>query len=147
MTTVYVVVVPFLGWILKKGKPDRYCVISAFIAIAGIGLLTLEGDFSVNIGDILTLACGILFAFQIIYIDQYTETDDPVLIAVWQMVFAAVYSWAVALAAGGEALDKGIDVIISAVRDRPHIFNLGHGIIPQTPIEHVERLVERVKKA
>ncbi len=52
-----------------------------------------------------------------------------------------------ALAAGGEALDKGIDVIISAVRDRPHIFNLGHGIIPQTPIEHVERLVKRVKKA
>ena len=100
LTTVYVVVVPFLGWILKKGKPDRYCVAAAFIAITGIGLLTLEGDYSVNIGDILTLACGILFAFQIIYIDQYTETDDPILIAILQLVFAAVYSWIVALVTG-----------------------------------------------
>ncbi len=102
LTTIYVVVVPFLGWALRKGKPDRYCVAAAFIAIAGIGLLTLEGDFSVNIGDMLTLVCGILFALQIIYIDQYTETDDPVLIAIWQIIFAAVYSWITAFIAGGE---------------------------------------------
>lgn len=116
LTTVYVVVVPFFGWILGKGKPDRYCVTAAFIAIAGIGLLTLDGDFSINIGDGLTLACGILFAFQIIYIDQYTETDDPVLIAVLQMVFAAVYSWITAAVTGGsfpiEALQNS-SVLIS----------------------------------
>ena len=100
LTTVYVVVVPFLSWLLHKGKPDRYCVTTAFIAIIGIGLLTLEGDLSVNIGDALTMACGVLFAFQIIYIDQYTETDDPVLIAVLQMVFAAVYSWITACVMG-----------------------------------------------
>ena len=36
--------------------------------------------------------------------------------------------------------------IISAFRNRPHIFNLGHGIVPETPIAHVERLIEIVKK-
>lgn len=101
LTTVYVVVVPFLAWILHKGRPDRYCVAAAFVAIAGIGLLTLDGDLSVNIGDALTLVCGIMFAFQIIYIDQYTETDDPVLIAVLQLIFAAAYSWIAALVTGG----------------------------------------------
>jgi uroporphyrinogen decarboxylase len=31
------------------------------------------------------------------------------------------------------------------LKDRPHVFNLGHGILPETPIEHVSRLVEIVK--
>ena len=49
------------------------------------------------------------------------------------------------LVAGGAQLDARIDAIITAFSDRPHIFNLGHGIVPETPIAHVERLVERVK--
>jgi uroporphyrinogen decarboxylase len=52
-----------------------------------------------------------------------------------------------ALAAGGEALDRQIDTILRAFEGRPHIFNLGHGILPETPIAHVERLVTRVRAA
>ena len=52
-----------------------------------------------------------------------------------------------ALVAGGEALDRGIDRILEATRGRPHIFNLGHGVVPETPIAHVERLVARVREA
>lgn len=51
-----------------------------------------------------------------------------------------------ALVAGGEALDREIDSILDAFKGRPHIFNLGHGILPQTPIEHVERLIARVRR-
>jgi len=36
--------------------------------------------------------------------------------------------------------------IIEGFANRPHIFNLGHGIVPETPIAHVERLVELVKR-
>lgn len=50
-----------------------------------------------------------------------------------------------ALIAGGAPLDEAITRIMSAMGERPHIFNLGHGILPQTPIAHVERLVERVR--
>jgi uroporphyrinogen decarboxylase len=49
------------------------------------------------------------------------------------------------LLAGGAQLDAAIDGILAAFGNRPHIFNLGHGILPQTPIENVERLVRRVK--
>ena len=49
------------------------------------------------------------------------------------------------LVTGGRALDARIDEIKSAMRGRRHIFNLGHGIIPQTPPENVGRLVERVR--
>jgi len=52
-----------------------------------------------------------------------------------------------ALIAGGETLDAAVDTILDALADRPHIFNLGHGILPDTGIENVTRLVDRVRGA
>lgn len=49
------------------------------------------------------------------------------------------------LIAGGAALDAAIDRILAAFPARPHIFNLGHGILPDTPIAHVEALLARVR--
>jgi uroporphyrinogen decarboxylase len=48
----------------------------------------------------------------------------------------------IALIAGGAALRTETSFILDALRGRPHIFNLGHGILPQTPPEHVAELVE-----
>jgi uroporphyrinogen decarboxylase len=53
----------------------------------------------------------------------------------------------IALIAGGRALDEGVDAILEAARAKPFIFNLGHGILPDTPIGHVERLIARVRAA
>jgi uroporphyrinogen decarboxylase len=52
----------------------------------------------------------------------------------------------VVLLGGGEALDRSIDAVLDGFSQRPFIFNLGHGVLPQTPIAHVERLVERVRR-
>jgi uroporphyrinogen decarboxylase len=49
------------------------------------------------------------------------------------------------LVAGGAALDCAVDAILEAFSGRPFIFNLGHGIVPQTPIAHVERMLARVR--
>ena len=46
---------------------------------------------------------------------------------------------------GGAALDAGVDSILAATAGRPHIFNLGHGITPDTPIAHGERLIGRIR--
>lgn len=51
-----------------------------------------------------------------------------------------------ALIAGGPSLDSAVARILTAFRGRPHIFNLGHGILPETPIAHVERLMELVRQ-
>lgn len=51
------------------------------------------------------------------------------------------------LIAGGEALDREVARIRNAFAGRPHIFNLGHGIRPETPIAHVERLVARLRES
>jgi uroporphyrinogen decarboxylase len=50
-----------------------------------------------------------------------------------------------ALVAGGGALDRAVDEILAALADGPFIFNLGHGILPQTPIAHVEQMLARVR--
>jgi len=51
-----------------------------------------------------------------------------------------------ALAAGGAALERAVHGILQAVKGRRHIFNLGHGILPHTPLSHVARLVEMVRR-
>jgi len=53
----------------------------------------------------------------------------------------------IALIAGGEALDRAVDDILQAMAGRPHVFNLGHGILPETPIAHVERLLKRIRRS
>jgi uroporphyrinogen decarboxylase len=49
------------------------------------------------------------------------------------------------LLAGGAALDREVDGVLEAFAGGPFVFNLGHGILPQTPIEHVERMLRRVR--
>jgi len=51
-----------------------------------------------------------------------------------------------ALIAGGEELERSVQRILDALGNRPHIFNLGHGIQQTTPIAHVEQLVALVKR-
>jgi uroporphyrinogen decarboxylase len=50
-----------------------------------------------------------------------------------------------ALIAGGDALETEVARILSSLAERPHVFNLGHGILPDTPIAHVEKLIELVR--
>jgi uroporphyrinogen decarboxylase len=52
-----------------------------------------------------------------------------------------------ALVAGGAALDREVDAVLEAFAGGLFVFNLGHGILPQTPVEHVERMLKRVRAA
>ena len=66
LTAVYCVIVPFLVWLLYKQKPDKYNITAAFLCLLGIGLVSLKGDFSIGIGDLLTLVGGVFFALQVV---------------------------------------------------------------------------------
>jgi uroporphyrinogen decarboxylase len=49
------------------------------------------------------------------------------------------------LAAGGKAMEESINRILAALAGGRFVFNLGHGVIPQTPPEHVARLAEIIR--
>lgn len=49
------------------------------------------------------------------------------------------------LVCGGKALDDGVDAILKTLGNGPLVFNLGHGITPNTPIAHVEQMIARVR--
>jgi uroporphyrinogen decarboxylase len=51
------------------------------------------------------------------------------------------------LVAGGKALSEGISTILSALGGGPLVFNLGHGITPETPIAHVEQMLAEIRGA
>lgn len=96
ITTLYVIIVPFLHWLFNHKRPSGRNLAAAVIAVIGLALLSLEGDFSINLGDFLTLICGIFFAVHIVFIDRYTEELSPVRLTTIQMATSAVLGWLLA---------------------------------------------------
>lgn len=91
LTATNVVMVPFLVWGLNKKRPDTYSIIGAFLAVWGIGMLTLDGGLSLNKGDILTLICAFFFACHITSIGHYAQDSDPILLTIIQFGAASVF--------------------------------------------------------
>lgn len=97
LTAIYCVLVPFLFWVVDKKKPDFYNIIAAFITILGIGLVSLNGGFSIRMGDTLTLISGVIYAFHVIAVAKFGRDKDPILLTILQFAYAAVFSWVTAL--------------------------------------------------
>jgi drug/metabolite transporter (DMT)-like permease len=95
LTTSYVFLIPVFLWIIEKKRPAFYVFLCAIMSVTGIGLLALgSGDSGmINIGDVLTLICGIFYAIHIILTAKYNEQHDPVLLTVLQFLFAAAFAW------------------------------------------------------
>ena len=99
LTAVYVILIPFFAWPIFKKKPRLLSVFAAAMALWGIGLLALkkeDGAFSMNIGDALTLLCGIFYALHIVWTSAFNKKDDPILLTIVQFFFAALFSWILA---------------------------------------------------
>lgn len=107
ITTLYVIIVPFLHWFFNKKRPSQRNLTAAAIAVVGLALLSLEGDLSINFGDFLTLICGFFFAVHMVFIDRYTEDHSPVRLTTLQMVTCAALGWAMAPVMDGK-LDLGV---------------------------------------
>lgn len=93
LTAIYCVVVPFLYWAISKVRPDRYNILAAVLCIVGIGLVSLNGDLTVNLGDILTLIGGFFFSAHIVAINKYVKVHDVFLLTTIQFGVVAILSW------------------------------------------------------
>lgn len=98
LTAVYCVLVPFVWWLFTRRRPDASSLAAAFLCLAGIALISLDGSLTVSAGDGLSLLSGVFFAFQIVLISWYTEKGaDPMALTVIQFAVAAACAWPAAL--------------------------------------------------
>lgn len=97
LTAIYCVIVPYLYWIVEKKKPDIFNVLAACLCLTGIGLVSLNRDFTIGFGDTFTLISGFFYAAHIVVLSKITKDRDPVLLTIIQFSFVAVFSWIVTL--------------------------------------------------
>ncbi len=96
LTTVYVILIPLISWALYKKRPGWYVFVAAILSLTGIGLLALgTGDTAgLNLGDGLTLVCGLFYALHIIWTAKYNEQgDDTLFLTLLQFVVCALLGW------------------------------------------------------
>lgn len=113
LTATYCVLVPFLNWLISRKRPDRYNVAAALLCLLGTGLVSLNEDFTVVGGDILTLICGVAFSLHILAVTHYSKRCDVLLLTLLQFLFMALWSWVGIFAAGERlsALPAGADLL------------------------------------
>lgn len=92
-TAVYCVIVPFLYWVIKGERPDRYNVLAAVLCLAGIGFVSWDGGFALTGGDGLTLLGGLVYACHIVAVSYFSREKDVFLLTVLQFFYVAVWAW------------------------------------------------------
>ena len=112
LTAVNVVIVPLIAYIIYKRKLDKFEVTGAFITIIGIGFLSLHLPFTINIGDLLTLCCAVLFALQIYYTAVFVKEEDPLGLTLTQMAAAGICGITGILIKGEMALSYNMEAIL-----------------------------------
>lgn len=94
LTAVYCVIVPFLYWAVMGQRPDRYNILSALLCVGGVALVSVTGEFTIGLGDSLTLVGAFFYAAHIIAVEKVSEGEkDIYLLTVIQFASAAVLCW------------------------------------------------------
>lgn len=97
LTTTYCVLVPFIGWIIEKKRPDTFNFIAAAVCLAGVGFVSLSTSLSADVGDLLTLCCGVFFALHILATSKYIQSRSVALLTMVQFSVAGILAWIAAL--------------------------------------------------
>lgn len=92
LTGVYVVLVPFVAWLFRMGRPKIHDLVAAGLCLAGIGFTALSSGFTIGLGDALTLACAIFYALQIVVVGKMGRELDVWALTIWQFLVMTVCS-------------------------------------------------------
>ena len=87
LTATYCVMVPFLYWIVAKRRPTVFNLVAAVLCIAGVGFVSLGGDFSFSLrwGDAMTLLAAVFFAIHMVMVPIFASKRDVMTITIVQI--------------------------------------------------------------
>jgi len=97
ITASNVVMVPFMYWILSKKRPDKFEMFGAILCFIGIGVLSLDNNLNVGVGEFLTFLCAIGYTLQIVAVGYFAKDVDPFVLSTIQLYFAAILSFIIAI--------------------------------------------------
>ncbi|MDO4502734.1 MAG: DMT family transporter, partial [Coriobacteriia bacterium] len=97
LTGTYCVLVPFFAWFATRKRPTLVNVGAALLCLVGVGLVSLSGDLTVNIGDALTLLCAVFYALHIVLVSKFSQDRDIFVLTMWQFAGVALCALVVAL--------------------------------------------------
>ncbi|MFJ3390981.1 MULTISPECIES: DMT family transporter [unclassified Lysinibacillus] len=100
LTAVNVIIVPIIAFAVYKRRIDGYEIIGSIIAIVGIGFLSLQGSLTMNIGDALSLACAVAFAFDIFCTNLFVQKEDAIALTIIQFITASLLGVLVVVSQG-----------------------------------------------
>ena len=93
ITSLYLIFVPIIAFILFREKPSLLLIMAMPFALCGLYFLSFADGFSgVNVGDLLVLACSLLYAFHIITLDKSSKCVNPFLFSGLQFLVAGILS-------------------------------------------------------
>jgi drug/metabolite transporter (DMT)-like permease len=91
ITGLSVVLVPFFSFLLLKQKPSMNALLGTGIATAGLYLLTMNGNMSMNKGDLFVFFCAISFALHIVLTGKYSSRYSTLLLTTIQIQTVAFF--------------------------------------------------------
>lgn len=84
LTATYCAIVPFMYWAIDRLRPDRYNISAAILCVGGIGLVAINGDFTLGWGDTMTLMGAMFYAIHIVILAKFTRGRNPLLLTTIQ---------------------------------------------------------------
>ena len=96
-----VIIIPIISFFIFKEKIEGKFIVGSLMALVGIGLITLDDELSVNLGDILALLCATLFALHVVLTGKLTKKVNSISLGVFQLGVVAGMSLLTSIVTGG----------------------------------------------
>ncbi len=95
LTATYILFLPFLEYFFNKIPIEKKIISSILIALIGVYLLSFSNlmSFSPNKGDLITIGCGVLYAFQIFFISHFTKDENIITLVFLQFLVSSIVSF------------------------------------------------------
>jgi drug/metabolite transporter (DMT)-like permease len=112
ITVMYVVFIPII--LMRQQKTSTIVVLAILFAVIGTGFLTLQGNFSLRVGDVLLIACAWVFAAHIVFIGHMMKHSPALSVATVQSLTMSVLGFSFAYLGGQQFPTSGLQFVAFA---------------------------------
>ncbi len=113
ITGLSIVIVPIISAIYLKKKPDSFAIVGVVLSLSGLYFLSGGVNYQFNIGDLFTLIGAFCASMQIIFIDKFTNKNDPILLGVLQISWGSILYFLLCVGTGLEVVILNPSIIIT----------------------------------